>query len=83
MKWPKDFEMDDLEAYGDILKKTHAIYQNNDALSKTPKSNKSHKWKAIVSHIYEEDKKGSGMLFLPSDPTQLTERLDLCAEAFN
>ena len=49
-------EKDFLE-YGKILKKTNAIYQNNDPNQNYPKSSKSSKWKQLIKPIWEDIKK--------------------------
>ena len=84
LKNPKDFEVDDLHTYGDILRASNAMYQGNSSLSQTPKASKSRKWKEIVSYIYKQDKYGSGVstVFLPTCFDQLLDRLDLCAAAY-
>ena len=83
-KRPEDFEPDDLDAYEEILLQTNAIYQGNDPLSKTPKANRSYKWKGVVSHIYKKAKSGSGLevVFLPCNLDELLDRLDLCAASY-
>ena len=76
-KKPESFEPDDLDNYAKILKMSGAMYQGNSTLSRTPKANKSYKWKEIVSHIYKKDKFGSGLqtIFLPSNFKQLLDCL--------
>ena len=76
--------MDDFDNYAEILKSTGAMYRGHDVLSMTPKASKSYKWKNLVSHIYKQEKQGSGVhtVFLPSDFDQLMDRLDLCAAAY-
>ena len=83
-KKPESFEPEDLDDYEEILKSSGAMYQGNSTLSRTPKANKSYKWKGIVSHIYKKDKFGSGLqtVFLPSNFDQLLDRLELCAAAY-
>ena len=84
LKNPKDFDVEDLHTYGDILRASNAMYQGNSALSQTPKASKSRKWKEIVSYLYKQDKHGSGVstIFLPKCFDQLLSRLDLCAAAY-
>lgn len=84
LKHPKDFDVEDLHTYGDILRASNVMYQGNSALSQTPKASKSRKWKEIVSYIYKQDKYGSGVptVFLPKCFNQLLDRLDLCAAAY-
>lgn len=84
LKHPKDFDVEDLHTYGDILRASNVMYQGNSALSQTPKASKSRKWKEIVSYIYKQDKYGSGVstIFLSTCFDQLLDRLDLCAAAY-
>ncbi|XP_071137295.1 uncharacterized protein [Mytilus edulis] len=84
MKRPESYDPEDLMTYGEILRASGAMYQGNSILSRTPKANRSYKWKEIVSHIYKQDKFGSGMpaVFLPNDFDPLLDRLDLCAAAY-
>lgn len=81
---PEAYDDVDLDNYANILLKTNAMYQNNDALSRTPKANRSYKWKYVVKPIYEKVKSGSGLeaVFLPCNLDQLLERLDLCAASY-
>ena len=83
-KRPESFDPEDLMTYGDILRASGAMYQGNSVLSRTPKSNRSYKWKEIVSGIYQQDKYGSGLqtVFLPKDFDSLMDRLELCAAAY-
>ena len=83
-KRPESFDPEDLATYGDILRASGAMYQGNSVLSRTPKSNRSYKWKEIVSGIYQQDKYGSGLqtVFLPKDFDSLIDRLELCAAAY-
>ena len=83
-KRPESFDPEDLMTYGDILRSSAAMYQGNSVLSRTPKSNRSYKWKEIVSGIYQQDKYGSGLqtVFLPKDFDSLMDRLELCAAAY-
>lgn len=83
-KRPESFDPEDLMTYGDILRASGAMYQGNSILSRTPKSNRSYKWKEIVSDIYQQDKYGSGLqtVFLPKDFDSLMDRLELCAAAY-
>ena len=83
-KRPATFKAGDFDNYAEILKVSGAMYQGNDVLSKTPKSSSGYKWKNLVSHIYKQEKQGSGVrtVFLPSDFDQLLDRLDLCAASY-
>ena len=83
-KRPETFEPSDLDNYAEILKASGAMYQSNDVLSRTPKSSGGYKWKNLVSHIYKQEKQGSGVrtVFLPSDFDQLMDRLDLCRASY-
>lgn len=83
-KRPESFDPEDLMTYGDILRTSGAMYQGNSVLSRTPKSSRSYKWKEIVSHLYRQDRYGSGLqtVFLPKDLDSLIDRLELCAAAY-
>ena len=69
-----------MENYKRILVKSHALYQGNSPNSKRAKSSKSQKWLEIGSKLWNEinpSKTGRGIVFLPSDPNELVERLQL------
>ena len=59
--------------------KTSALHRGNDPENKYPKSSKCYKWNDILKEIWVNRKEyeGSGVLFIPSDPNTLLERLDL------
>ena len=48
---------EDFLNYGDLLKRTNTIYQNNDPNNPKPKSSKSSKWKNLIKPIWEDIKK--------------------------
>ena len=75
----KDYTMEDMENYINILVKTHVLYQNNNPNKPYPKSSKGNKWSKFLSHIWEKRKEyeGKGIVIMPSDPNALLERLDL------
>ena len=81
---PETYDAEDLDNYTDILTSTNAMYQNNDALSRTPKASKSYKWNYVVKPIYQKVRSGSGLeaVFLPCNLDQLLDRLDLCAASY-
>ena len=81
---PESYDAEDFANYGDIMKASGAMYKGNSILPRTPKANKSHKWKEIVSYIYRQIKYRSGVqiVFLPLFFDQLLDRLDLCAAAY-
>ena len=56
LKEPQNFTEEDYENYRDLLMQTNAIYQNNDPNQNKPKSNKSNKWKKLISPIWEHIK---------------------------
>jgi hypothetical protein len=82
----ESFTDDDWGNYKDIPSTTKALQKNDPT---RPKSNKSDKWKSILSHIWEEinpkkSKKGNGLakkpakcniIFLPRNPNALFDRL--------
>jgi len=73
---------DDFQNYVELMIATNAI-SNSENINR-PAAFKDHKWKKIISPIWDSDevkqkrkpkKKGQG--FLPSDPNALCERLEL------
>ena len=78
-KEPKNFTNDDYRNYANLIIKSNTLHTNHDPKSRKPKSNKSSKWKNILSEICEnrEHYAGSGLTVIPSDPNALLERLDL------
>ena len=80
-KKPKEYTLQDQEAYKDLLIQTNAIYHNNDPASGRAKSSKSSKWKTIIAPIWEElkNKKGGDgiVVFLPKDIKGLWQKLKL------
>ena len=82
---PENYTKKDLEEYGKLLFKSNAIYQNFEPNNTYPRSNRSYKWKNIISLIWAERTAGKGVertagkgvVVIPSDPNALLERLDL------
>ena len=78
VKWDKLDE----ENYVNLLLKTNILHRNYDP-TKSSRSNKSYKWRNILSHIWytgkfpKKEYQGKGVVFIPSDPNALLERLDL------
>ena len=54
---PDNYTDEDLNKYRQLLLLTNAIYQANNPATNRPKSNKSPKWKNIISPIWEQIKK--------------------------
>ena len=79
VKWDKLDE----DNYVRLMLKTNVLHQNYNPANPHPRSNRSNKWNNILSHIWynrEFPKKGyegKGVVFIPSDPNALLERLDL------
>jgi hypothetical protein len=62
-----------LNLYKEILMKTHSIYQNNDPLTKKPKSSIGRKWNDLVSKIWKEiksTKSGTGLIKYHEEPIE-------------
>ena len=76
---PKNFTKEDYENYGKLMIKTNTLHCDNDPNSLYPKSSKSYTWNNILKDIWKNRKEyeGSGVVFIPSDPNALLERLDL------
>ena len=89
---PENYTEEDLNKYQQLLLLTNTIYQGNNPNINKPKSNRSPKWKNIISLIWEQIKKqkeeeeykefedeteGEGLKILPSDPNALIDRFDL------
>ena len=78
-KKPKDFSAEDYDNYAKLIVKSNALYRNYTPDNPRPKSNRSYKWKNILSETWDNRKHytGSGLTAIPSDPNALLERLDL------
>ena len=66
--------------YERLMIKTNALHRQNDPNNPLPKSNKSDKWRFLLSPIWHnrgEYYEGKGTIIMPSDPNALLERLDL------
>ena len=66
--------------YERLMIKTNALHRQNDPNNPLPKSNKSDKWRFLLSSIWHnrgEYYEGKGTIIMPSDPNALLERLDL------
>ena len=97
-KDPKDYTHDDLENYKQILYDSNALYQNNDPSTNKPKSSRSNKWALVKtfwenrpsnrqydSNVLQPSKlqfTGKGIVYLPSDPVELMNRLNLLIAEF-
>lgn len=57
-KQPVDYTNEDYSTYAHILKKTNALYQNNDPTQNRVKSSSSEKYKNIIKPIWNEMKSG-------------------------
>ena len=62
-----------------MIVKTNNLYRDNNPDNKRPKSRNSYKWNSILKDIWNNrgEYKGKGVVFIPSDPIALLERLDL------
>ena len=78
-KEPKYFTKEDYENYAKLMVKTNNLYRDNNPDNKRPKSRNSYKWNSILKDIWNNrgEYKGKGVVFIPSDPIALLERLDL------
>ena len=74
---PEKYNKEDLDSYGKLLLKTNAINQDFNPNNPYPRASRSYKWLNIVSFIWANIIKGSGVVVIPSDPNALLERLDL------
>ena len=71
------FTPEDVHNYWEILRKTAVLHQNFDPANPKPRSNKSYKWKHILSNIWKqlrkEDGASSGEEFQEEDGTSSGE----------
>ena len=85
---PKLIEPSDLDSYKRLLLKTNVLHRDFDPNNPHPRASTSPKWKNILRPIWDEitagkglpkppKTEGSGVVFIPSDPNALLERLDL------
>ena len=81
-KEPKYFNNKDYDNYARLMLKTNVLHCDSDPNNPHPRSNKSYKWRYILSPIWEkyqgeEEYEGDGVVIMSSDPNALLERLDL------
>ena len=53
-KTPKNYTVEDLNRYKELLHETHVLHQDFDPYVHYPRANKSKKWKKILSPIWKE-----------------------------
>ena len=51
-KKPKDYTAQDLDAYGNLMMQTNALYQNNDPATERSRANGGNKWRKIQKPIW-------------------------------
>ena len=72
---PKDYTKEDYDNYKNLMAKTGALHQKENP--NKSKSNKGYKWKNLLKPIWNDIKKGKGIVVIPSDPNACLEKLDL------
>jgi hypothetical protein len=68
-----NYTEEDYNAYKEILKVTHAMYQNNNPSSDKPKSSGGKKWNELISPMWKEAKSaqlGSGLIKYHKGPVE-------------
>ena len=85
-KW-SDVNDEDLQNYSKIIFNTGAIYSGSNPIK--PKASRSEKYRKIIKPLWDKfksetkDKKGYGVIILPSDPDALVRRFTLSVAAWH
>ena len=75
----RNYTKEDIDEYRDLLIKTNTLHHDFNPKNPNPRSSGSKKWIRLLSPIWFNMRgyEGKGIVFMPSDPNALLERLDL------
>ena len=55
-RYPRNYTSKDLSSYKELLHETNALYQEYDPSTNRPRASSSHKWKMILTRIWQQFK---------------------------